>query len=62
MPIVQIEIIEGRTVEQKREMVKRVTEAIVNSLQVPPAAVSIIIRDMEKHNYANGGVLRADQK
>ncbi|MGI6643221.1 MAG: tautomerase family protein [Bacillota bacterium] len=46
-------MLEGRTVEQKRELAKLVTEAIVKSLQVPPTAVTIIIRDMANYNLAS---------
>ncbi|MDK2882619.1 MAG: 4-oxalocrotonate tautomerase, partial [Bacillota bacterium] len=35
MPIVQIDLLEGRTVEQKRQLVAKVTEAITESLGVP---------------------------
>lgn len=62
MPIVQVELLAGRTTEQKREMVARVTEAIVASLNCPKEAVTIIIRDMPLDNYANAGVLRVDKK
>jgi len=62
MPIVQIELLEGRTVEQKRAMVKEVTDAICKTLNAPPEAVRIIIRDMKFENYAAAGVLRSDQK
>ncbi|MGI6685538.1 MAG: 4-oxalocrotonate tautomerase [Bacillota bacterium] len=61
MPIVQMEILKGRTVEQKREMVKGVTDAICKSLSCPPEAVSIIIREMENEDYAVAGKLHADK-
>lgn len=62
MPIVQVELLEGRTVEQKRVMAKEVTDAICRSLGAKPDAVTIIIRDMPTCNYAKAGVLRVDQK
>ena len=62
MPILQIEILKGRTVEQKRKMVKKVTEAITETLNCPEEAVSIIIREMEWENYAKAGILKADSK
>lgn len=62
MPIVQIDILAGRTVEQKREMARRVTEAITDTLKCPAEAVKIIIRDMAQENYASAGVLRIDEK
>ncbi|ABB15115.1 MULTISPECIES: 4-oxalocrotonate tautomerase [Carboxydothermus] len=62
MPIIQIELLEGRTVEQKRELVKRITEVTVDVVKCPPEAVKIIIREMKPENYGDGGVLRADKK
>lgn len=62
MPIVQIELLEGRTVEQKRAIADKVTKAIVESVNCPADAVSIIIRDMPRENYAKAGVLAADRK
>jgi len=60
MPIVQVEIIKGRTVEQKREMVKGVTDVICKTLSCPPEAVSIIIREMDSENYSVAGKLHSD--
>ena len=62
MPILQVELLKGRTVEQKREMVRKVTDAITESLNCPKEAVSIIIREMEWENYAKAGVLKVDSK
>ncbi|HCM89049.1 MULTISPECIES: 2-hydroxymuconate tautomerase [Vagococcus] len=55
MPIVHIELLEGRTQEQKNEMVKEVTAAIVKTTGANEEAVHIVITDMEKGNYAVGG-------
>lgn len=62
MPIVQVELLEGRTVEQKRALADKVTQAIIDAVGCPADAVSIIIRDMPRENYAKGGVLAADRK
>ncbi len=60
MPIVHIHLYEGRTVEQKRELVRSVTEAIVNSVNTAPENVHIVIQDMAKHDYGDGGKLGID--
>lgn len=60
MPIVNINLIEGRSVEQKRELVKKVTEAICESVDVTPDHVRIILQDMAKHDYAIAGKLKSD--
>jgi len=62
MPILQVEILKGRTLEQKREMVRKVTDAVTETLNCPKEAVRIIIREMEFENFAKGGVLKADSK
>ena len=62
MVILEIEILNAITIEQKRKMVKKVTEAITDTLNCPKEAVSIIIREMEWENYARAGILKADSK
>lgn len=62
MPILQVEILKGRTVDQKRNMVKKVTDAVTETLDCPREAVRIIIREMEFENFASAGVLRCDNK
>lgn len=62
MPIIQVELLKGRTVEQKREMVRKVTDAVAETLNCPKEVVSIIIREMELENFAKAGVLKVDTK
>lgn len=61
MPNVVIDFLEGRSVEQKREMAKRVTDAIVETLNCNREAVQIIMHEISKDQIANGGVLRCDK-
>ncbi len=61
MPIVQIDMKEGRTVEQKRQLVKKLTDVIVETAECSPEAVTIILREMSTTNFGNAGVLHADK-
>jgi 4-oxalocrotonate tautomerase len=61
MPLVTIKIIEGRTIEQKRGLVKDVTEAIAKNIGCQPSAVHIDIVDLKKENTGQGGKLFSDQ-
>ena len=61
MPIVHIELFEGRTYEQKKRMVEMVTQAIVESAGAKPENVTIVIRDMAKENHAKAGVLSSER-
>ncbi len=62
MPIVHISMLKGRTIDQKRALVRKVTEAICETVGAPPDAVSIVIEEMEREHYAKAGVLHVDQK
>jgi 4-oxalocrotonate tautomerase len=61
MPIIQVNLIEGRTTDQKRTLVAEVTQAVVKSLNCKPEDVRIMLNDMAKHDYAVAGVLVADK-
>ena len=62
MPYVLVEMLEGRTVEQKRELVKRITEAVVDVLKVEPNAVEVRILNVKREDWAKGGQLFIDRK
>ena len=62
MPLVTIKIIEGRTIEQKRGMVKDVTEAIVKNIGCKTEGVTIDIVEYSKENLAAGGELFIDTR
>ncbi len=61
MPIVRIEAFEGRTLDQKRDLAKAVTEAVSGIFKTPAEAVTIVFQDMKKENYAIAGVLYSDK-
>ena len=60
MPVVTISADEGRTVEQKRGLVKDVTEAVCKNFNVKPESVLIQIVEGKKENRAKGGKLAID--
>ena len=61
MPHVQITMLEGRTHEQKRRAVKRITEVMQEELQVKPEGLSIVFVEVPRENYARNGTLIADR-
>ncbi len=62
MPLVTIKILEGRTLQQKRDMSKAVCQAICDTLQVDPSKVRIDIQNMANEDYSIGGQLIIDCK
>jgi 4-oxalocrotonate tautomerase len=61
MPVVSIKIAKGRSVEQKRSLVKSVTDAVVAAIMVKPEWVTVVIEEYERENWATGGELHIDK-
>ncbi len=57
MPIVSVDLFEGRTREQREAFAKAVTEAAVQILKAPADHTWVIFRDYEKSHWAMGGKL-----
>lgn len=55
MPIAQINIMEGRTDEQKEQLIRNVTTAIMESLDAPEQTVRVLINEMPKTHFGIGG-------
>lgn len=55
MPIAQINILPGRTDEQKAKMISAVTEAIHESLGAPRESIRIIINEIPSTHWGIGG-------
>ncbi len=62
MPIIHVNMFEGRTVDQKRKLVTNMTEAVVKSLDCKPEAVRIVLHELPRTNIAAAGVLASDRK
>jgi 4-oxalocrotonate tautomerase len=60
MPVVTVEMWEGRTVEQKRKLVDAITAAMVEHCGSNPAHLHVIIHDVPKHSWGRGGKLAID--
>ena len=55
MPFAQIYMIEGRTEEQKREVIKEVTEALERAVGAPKQNIRVWIHDVPKENWGIAG-------
>jgi 4-oxalocrotonate tautomerase len=61
MPIVHVEMWEGRSLEQKRELVEVLTRETARIAQCAPESVYIVIQDVKKENWGAGGRLCSDK-
>ncbi|BBB28632.1 4-oxalocrotonate tautomerase [Neptunomonas japonica] len=55
MPIVQVNMLEGRTDEQKEALIREITEAMVRSISAPRESVRVMINEMPKQHFGIGG-------
>ena len=60
MPVVNISLYSGRTDEQKAALAKAVTKAISETAGIADSATTIIFHDVEKSDWAVGGVMASD--
>ena len=60
MPLAHIYIMEGRTVEQKRAVIEKVTQALHEALSAPKENVRVWIHDVPKTNWGIAGVSAKD--
>ena len=61
MPEIIVYAIEGRSLEQKRGLVKDITDAVVRNFSVPADVVVVQIVESAKDSKAKGGVLFSER-
>jgi 4-oxalocrotonate tautomerase len=60
MPVVIVEMWEGRSASQKETLIQGITEAF-KQIGVPPEVLNIIIHDIPKTNWGSGGKQASQQ-
>lgn len=61
MPTLHVELFEGRTSAEKRELVEALTRETCRVLGCEPSAVDILFVDVKRENWATGGVLWSER-
>jgi 4-oxalocrotonate tautomerase len=60
MPMINVQMFEGRTTEQRRKLAKELTEGTCRALGCTPGDVQIILTDIKKENWAEALNLYSD--
>jgi 4-oxalocrotonate tautomerase len=55
MPFIQVTIVEGRTIEQKHDLMKKITDATAESLGSDPQRIRVAIYEVSPDEWAIGG-------
>lgn len=61
MPILEVKILEGRTIEQKKQMVEGLSNVLVKTIHASPNEIRIHIVEMPKSSYAIAGQLLSEK-
>ena len=62
MPVIQITVSMGRSIEQKRELVNVLTEETARIMKTDKSKVRILIYEVSTENWSNAGVLGIDME
>ncbi len=60
MPVVIVELWEGRTPEQKRRLVKAITDSMVREVGSHPEHLHVIIHDVPKDSWGRAGIMATE--
>ena len=61
MPIIRVEMWTGRTLAQKRELARVITDAVVNIAHTTAEATIVVFEDIPRENWAQAGKLASEE-
>ena len=62
MPYVNVQITQGATKEQKAQLVRDITNSLVNVLDKKPEHIHIVIQEIAEQNWGFAGLLTEEWK
>jgi len=61
MPIIRVEMFKGRSQEQKRALVRELTDGFVRTAGGRAEAIQVVITEVDKEDWGSGGELAIDK-
>tara|TARA_B100001094_G_C17821639_1_gene618801 strand:+ start:161 stop:355 length:195 start_codon:yes stop_codon:yes gene_type:complete len=61
MPVIRVEMFK-RTQEQKKNLVRELTESFVKTCGGNKESIKILITEVDKNNWASGGIITLDKE
>ncbi|AGK53623.1 4-oxalocrotonate tautomerase [Bacillus sp. 1NLA3E] len=62
MPIIQINIMEGRPPEKIKALIENITDTVVETLDAPKQSVRVLVTEMPKTHWGIAGVPVSERK
>lgn len=60
MPFVNVKLLEGRTHDQKKQLVKAITDAMVDICGAQADTTMVVIEDIARDHWGRGGKLLSE--
>ncbi|WP_445506299.1 2-hydroxymuconate tautomerase [Niallia sp. 03190] len=61
MPYITVKMLEGRSEDQKKNLVEKVTDAVSETTGAPKEKIVVFIEEMSKNNYGIAGKRASDE-
>jgi 4-oxalocrotonate tautomerase len=61
MPIIRVEMLEGRSIEQKRDFAQQVTQLAVDVLKCKPDTLHVVFSEVPRDAWSTAGVMQSDR-
>jgi 4-oxalocrotonate tautomerase len=62
MPLIQVNIMEGRPPEKIKALIENITDTVVETLDAPKASVRVLVTEMPKTHWGIAGVPASERK
>lgn len=61
MPVINVQMLAGRTPEQKSDLIRELAEATVRALGVPEQSIRVLLTEIDPAHWGVGTRSKADQ-
>lgn len=62
MPLIQVNIMEGRPPEKIKALIENITDTVVETLDAPKKSVRVLVNEMPKTHWGIAGVPASERK
>ena len=61
MPIIHVQLLTGRTPEQKRQLIRELADGAIRALGVPEQSIRVVLTEVAPEHWGIGGESKADR-
>jgi 4-oxalocrotonate tautomerase len=62
MPLIQVNIMEGRPPQKIKALIENITDTVVETLDAPKQSVRVLVNEMPKTHWGIAGVPASERK